>query len=100
LEFRIIEASSAEEALEILKETFEKCPRLDGSPVCLMPPSASGALLGYRGYQIHINADLDEETKRHVVDILLKYQVDYEAINKHIMIFRRLKISPPLTRFP
>jgi hypothetical protein len=59
-----------EEAILVLKELFEKCTNLDGHYLEIIPPNAANRLSG--GYQIQIKANLDEETRTCMQDILMK----------------------------
>jgi hypothetical protein len=59
-----------EEAILVLKELFEKCTNLDGHYLELLPPNASSRMSG--GYQIQIKANLDEETRTCMQDVLMK----------------------------
>lgn len=66
-----------EEAISVLKELLDNCKGLDGHYLELAPPNASTSMVG--GYQIIIKTALDEETKKRIQDILLKYQLTYQT---------------------
>ncbi len=62
-----------EEAVTVLKELLE-CTGLDGHPLELEPPAS-----GSGEYQIIIGKPLNQETKKHITDILTKHQLAFQT---------------------
>jgi hypothetical protein len=66
-----------DEAVSVLKELIDNCPRLDGHPLEITPPNTptpSG-----EGYQIFIIKTLDLETKKCVIDIVMRHHLAYQV---------------------
>jgi hypothetical protein len=78
-----------EEAILVLKELFDKCTNLDGHYLEVIPPKASKDMS--LGYQIHIKATLDEETRTCMQDVLMKYQLTIKVEEEDSFII----YSPP-----
>ncbi len=77
-----------QEAIEILKAILDKCPRLDGNPICLIP-SATDVLA--EGYQIHIASPICDEAREYLRELLAKYGVEYREANERLMIYKPSK---------
>jgi hypothetical protein len=63
-----------EEAISILKEMLETCTGLDGHSLELTAPDTSTS-----GYQIIIKGILDQETKKHIQEIITQHQLTYQT---------------------
>ncbi len=63
-----------EEAVTVLKELLD-CTGLDGHPLELTPPNTATS----GGYQIIIGKPLNQETKNHITDIVIKHQLAYQT---------------------
>ena len=69
-------ALKREEAISVLKELLDSRTGLDGHGLELTAPNAPTPTAG--GYQIIIKGILDQETKQHIQDILIKQQLSYQ----------------------
>jgi hypothetical protein len=63
-----------QEAVTILKELIDCCIGLDGHSLEIVPPNTPTG-----GYQIFIIKALDEQTKKCIIDIVLKHQLAYQT---------------------
>ncbi len=58
-----------EEAISLMNELMQNCPKLNSIFLCLVPPSESK----FGGYQVHLRISMDEETRRSVTDVVEKH---------------------------
>jgi hypothetical protein len=63
-----------DEAVTVLKELIDNCIGLDGHSMEIVPPNTPTG-----GYQIIVFKTLDEQTKKSVIDIVLKHQLAYQT---------------------
>ena len=77
-----------QEAIEILKAILDKCPRLDGNPICLMPSETN---LLAEGYQIHITSTICDEAKQYLMELLANRGIEYREGKERFMIFKPSK---------
>jgi len=77
-----------QEAIEILKVILDKCPRLDGNPVCLIP---SETTILAEGYQIHISSLVCDEAKEYLRELLINRGIEYREGKERFMIYKPSK---------
>jgi hypothetical protein len=63
-----------QEAILILKELLDNCTGLDGRSLELIAPNSPAC-----GYQIIIKGILDQETKQHTQNIIVKHQLTSQS---------------------
>ncbi len=83
------------EAVVILLEILDACPRIDGDTIALISSSSLGAVA--KGYQIHITTTVNDETSRCLNAILEKHKLEYFERGGRLMIFRRHKLEAKST---
>jgi hypothetical protein len=58
-----------EEAILLMNELMQNCPKLESIFLCLVPPSESK----FGGYQVHLRTSMDAETRRCVTGVAEKH---------------------------
>ncbi len=78
-----------EEAVKVLLEISKTCHALDMYNIMLMPPNADDVLS--KGNQLHIKANLDEQTQLCIKPIIEKYGLTMEQEKDLLVIYRPMK---------
>ena len=80
-----------DEAVKLLKEVSDKCPSLTPYAIALMPPDADDVLS--LGFQVHISANLDEESILCLKPILEKAGLHLKMLQeKNLLVIYRPRI--------